>query len=264
MFHWSPNPEIISFGFLHIRWYGLMFLIGFTVSLKTFKWICARENKPTAPMDSLFTYVVLGTTIGARLGHCLFYEPSYFFQHPIEIFAIWNGGLASHGGAIGVLISIFLFTKKYKEFSFLWLIDRASPMVAFTGGLIRIGNLMNSEIIGKPSQVPWAIILDKIDQIPRHPTQIYESLSYFFISIIGFATYRRFKSKPPQGLIFGLMISGIFIFRIIWEFFKENQEPFESTMLLNMGQVLSIPFIVIGFIFIGKALISKKKVTQTT
>lgn len=254
MIHWHPNPEIIQLGFVHLRWYGLMFLIGFFVSVKAFSWICIQEKKRNLEIDSLLVYIVLGTIIGARLGHCFFYEPKFYLENPFEILAIWHGGLASHGGGIGVLIAIWLFSKKYKDFSFAWLVDRASPMVAFTGGLIRIGNLINSEIIGKPTDLPWSFVFDNVDKVPRHPSQIYESLSYFLISLVGLKVYKKFNSKPPQGLLFGLTISLIFIFRIIWEFFKENQEPFETNMFLNMGQILSIPFIVVGLFFVVRAM----------
>ena len=220
------------------------------VSLKTFRWVCLKESKSALLLDTLLTYVVLGTTIGARLGHCFFYEPVYFLNHPLEIFYIWQGGLASHGGGIGVLLAIWLFAQKYKYFQFMWIIDRVSPMVAFTGGLIRIGNLMNSEIIGKRTDVFWAFIFDRVDQIPRHPTQIYESISYFFVALVGLSIYRRESFRPPKGRIFGATVSLIFIFRIIWEAFKENQELFEASLILNMGQILSLPYILVGLLFL--------------
>lgn len=162
--------------------------------------MCSIEKKPTQYLDTLLIYAVFGTIVGARLGHCLFYEADYYLKHPVEILFVWKGGLASHGGGLGVLFAIWLFTKKYKVFSFFWIVDRASILVAFTGGLIRIGNLINSEIVGKPSSVPWAFIFDIRDQIPRHPTQIYESLSYFLISFIGYRLYKKYNSNPPPNI----------------------------------------------------------------
>lgn len=250
---WNVDPEIFSLGPLHIRWYGLMFLIGFLLSLKIFKKICKIENKPIHYADELLNHVFMGTLIGARLGHCFFYEPIYYMSHPLEIFAIWNGGLASHGGGLGVFIAVWIFSKKHPDLKIMWLFDRVSPLVAMTGSLIRIGNLLNSEILGKPSQVPWAIIFQKVDAIPRHPTQIYESLSYLLTAILGGWVYKKYQHKPPEGLMLGSVIGLIFTFRFIWEFFKENQEPFESNMILNMGQILSLPFIFAGIFLVLRA-----------
>lgn len=258
MIHWNVDPTIFSLGPLYLRWYGLMFLISFTVGNFIFRWMCKKENKSVDGLDSLLTYVVAGTIIGARLGHCFFYEPQYFLSHPLEIFAIWQGGLASHGGGIGVLVSIWLFTRKYKNFAFFWIVDRAAPLVALAGFFIRIGNLFNSEIIGRPTNVAWAFIFDKVDLIPRHPTQLYESASYVLVSVIGMTNYKFFRYRPPQGLLFGVTLTGIFISRFIWEFFKENQEPFEANMFLNMGQILSIPFVLVGFYFILRSLINQE------
>lgn len=258
MIHWNVDPEIFSVGPLHIRWYGLMFLIGFYISLHFFRKICRWESKPVQYSDDLLTYIFLGTLIGARLGHCFFYEPIYFLSHPLEIFAVWNGGLASHGGGLGVFTAIWLFSRKHPEFQLMWLFDRISPLVAFTGSLIRIGNLFNSEILGRPSQVPWSMIFQRVDSIPRHPTQVYESASYLATALIGGWIYKKYNNNPPRGLMLGSMIGLIFIFRFIWEFFKENQEAFEANMTINMGQLLSLPFIVAGLILIFRALKSKK------
>lgn len=254
MINWRPDPIILSAGPLHVRWYGLMFLASFTAGYYLFKWMCHVEKKPADHIDELLFYVTAGTIIGARLGHCLFYEPQYFLQHPLEIFAVWQGGLASHGGGLGVVIAIWLFTRKYEGLTFFWIIDRAAPLVALAGVFIRIGNLMNSEIIGKPTEVPWAFIFERVDMIPRHPTQIYESVTYAVTALIGGLLYKKFKARPPEGLLLGSILTCIFLGRIVWEFFKENQEPFEAGMFLNMGQLLSVPFVVVGMYLIGRAL----------
>lgn len=259
MIHWSPDPILFSAGPVKVRWYGLMFVIGFAVGQRLVAWMCRKENKPVEHLDTLLFYIVAGTIVGARLGHCLFYEPLYFLNHPLEIFAVWQGGLASHGGGLGVLIAVWLFSRRYKDYPLLWIIDRAAPAVAFTGALIRIGNLFNSEILGRPSDVPWAFVFERVDLIPRHPAQLYESLSYLLVSLVGYGLYRRFRYHPPRGLLFGVTLAGIFTARIIWEFFKENQEPFEAGMLMNMGQLLSLPFVAAGIYFVYRALRARPK-----
>ncbi len=249
MISWNVSPTIARLGPLQLRWYGLMFLIGFLLGYQGMKKICIWEKKPLEKLDSLLTYIFLGTLIGARLGHCLFYEPGYYFSHPMDIFKIWEGGLASHGGGLGVLFAIWLFSRKNVEFPMMWIFDRVAIFVVLTGAFIRIGNLMNSEIIGRPTHIFWAFIFERVDNLPRHPTQIYESLSYFVIALLGWFTYKKYKMKLPQGRIFGMTIALIFISRFIIEFFKENQESFEATLPVNMGQLLSIPFVLVGIYF---------------
>jgi phosphatidylglycerol:prolipoprotein diacylglycerol transferase len=251
--HWNVNPDLISFGALRIRWYGLMFLLGFTIGYFIIKSMCKRENKPFERLENLLNYLVIGTAVGARLGHCLFYEPDYYLAHPIEILKIWEGGLASHGGTVGVLIAIWLYSRRHPEFKMMWILDRISVPVPLVASFIRIGNLMNSEIIGRPANLPWSFVFEKIDKVPRHPAQLYESLSYFALFLINLTLYRR-NPNPRPGFLFGITLVWIFTWRIVWEFFKENQEAFEASMLLNMGQLLSLPFIVVGIYFIVRAL----------
>jgi prolipoprotein diacylglyceryl transferase len=225
--------------------------------------MCQREGKSFERLENLLVYLVVGTAVGARLGHCLFYEPAYFLSHPIEILEIWKGGLASHGGTLGVMIAIWLYARRHPEFSMLWILDRISVPVGIVAGCIRIGNVMNSEIIGRPSNLPWAFVFEKVDNIPRHPAQLYESLSYFVLFLLNWLVYTRNKSNPPKGLLFGIALTWIFTWRIVWEFFKENQEAFENSMTLNMGQLLSIPFIVIGLFFIIRSFRQQSEPTQT-
>ena len=256
MIHWNPSPDIFSIGPLHIRWYSMMFLIGFTTAYQMFIWFCRREKKPTIYLDSLLIYAFVGCTIGARLGHCFFYEPDYFltsWSHALEILMIWRGGLASHGGTVGVMLALWLFSRKHREFSFMWLLDHAIIPVALTAALIRFGNLMNSEIVGNPTNVAWAFIFDRVDQVPRHPAQIYESLTYLVLFAITTTMYARRKDLPG-GLIFGISMIWIFTSRIFWEYFKQNQVPFESGMAMNMGQILSFPFVAIGIWLVWRAL----------
>jgi prolipoprotein diacylglyceryl transferase len=223
------------------------------------KKVCEWEGKPTEKLDSLLVHLVLGTTIGARLGHCLFYDPVYYLSNPIEIFKIWEGGLASHGGVLGVLIATWIFIRKNPEFSLMWLYDRLVIFTVLTGGFIRLGNLMNSEIIGRPTDGSWGIVFDRVDQIPRHPAMVYESLCYFGIFAIVWPLYLKFKSKTPAGLPFGLTIALVFICRFLIEFVKENQSSFENQMAINMGQLLSLPFIAAGLYFVFRSLKAKSK-----
>ena len=248
---WNPNPEIFPGTWLPIRWYGLLFassfFFGYLIMLRVFK----HEKLPVKLLDQLATYMVVATVIGARLGHVLFYEPSLYLSNPLEILKIWHGGLASHGAAIGILVALFLFSRKNKK-PFLWVVDRIVIVVALAGFFIRMGNLMNSEIIGKATTVPWAFIFVSFDNIPRHPTQIYEALSYLAIFGLLYWYYWRKDGKPRPGFIFGVSLITLFTARFFIEFVKVPQVLFETTMALNMGQWLSIPFVLLGLYLVLK------------
>lgn len=254
MIQWNVSPSLFDLGPIHIRWYSLMFILGFSLGLHLMKKVCAFEKKKDTALDPLLFYVVIGTTLGARLGHVLFYDFSYYLDHPGEILKIWEGGLASHGGGIGVMIALWLFTRNYKDFALPWLMDRIAIFVALAGGFIRIGNLMNSEILGRAGDVPWSFVFTKVDQVPRHPTQIYESICYFITAGIAWKIYKKYQHKPPQFLLFGAVIAMIFFFRFFLEFFKENQVAFEGGLPINMGQILSIPYFVVGLVLVIRAL----------
>lgn len=251
--HWNASPEIFSVGMFHLRWYGLMFLLGFTLGYQGMAKVCRWEGKPVEKLDSLLMYLVLGTTIGARLGHVIFYDPVYYFSNPIEILKIWEGGLASHGGAIGICTAMWLFCRKNKEFNLLWMFDRIAIFTVLAGCFIRIGNFMNSEILGKPTDGSWGIIFERVDHLPRHPSMLYESFAYLLIFLSSYFLYRKWKETTPRGFIFGYVLSMIFIARFIIEFWKENQSPFEAQMIINMGQTLSIPAILIGWWMMWRA-----------
>lgn len=247
MIHWNVDPEIFRIGSLAPRWYGISFILGFLIGEK----YCSRHlmNEQGFTKDEvskLLYYMIFGTIIGARLGHCLFYEPGYYLSNPLEMLMVWKGGLASHGGFIGVAIAVFLFNKKVKQISYMWLLDLVAAPSLMTGGFIRLGNLMNSEILGKPTDVPWAFVFQRADNIPRHPAQLYESLGFLIISFVGYFLYEKFSKKWQPGRFIGYIVTFGFLHRFIVEFFKENQVPFEQGMFLNMGQVLSIPLILLG------------------
>jgi len=250
---WSISPEIFHVGPISVRWYGFLFAMAFVVGYFIMTWVFKKEGRPQADLEQLSVYMIFGTVIGARLGHCLFYNPVYYLSNPIEIFKVWEGGLASHGAAIGILVAVYLFSKKKKKYPFLWIIDRIVIVVALAGTFIRLGNLFNSEIIGKPTDISWAFIFTAIDDLPRHPTQLYESIAYLIIFLILLFIYYKGFEKNRSGLLFGLFLVLVFTFRFFVEFLKENQSGFEAGMTLNMGQLLSIPFVLIGIIFIIKS-----------
>lgn len=259
--HWNIDQEIFKIGSFGVRYYSLCWLLAFAVSyylmLKVFK----REGKTQEDLDKLSIYIFLGTLIGARIGHCLFYEFDYYIQNPLEMilpFRKINGswemtgfqGLASHGGAIGILTALYLYARKTKT-DFIWIADRLVLVVPIAGAFIRIGNFFNSEIIGKVADenLPWAVQFEKIDLLPRHPAQLYEAIGYIILFVILWTIYQK-NQKPKPGLLFGIFLIVLFGIRFFVEFFKENQEAFENDMLINMGQLLSIPFILVGLYLI--------------
>lgn len=247
---WTVSPEILKLGPFSLRWYGLMFALAFVFGYIILSKIYKKEKKSLEDLEKLSIYVILGTVIGARLGHCLFYDPTYYLTNPIEILKVWRGGLASHGAAIGILTALYLFSKKKKDQNIIWILDRLVIVVALGGAFIRLGNLFNSEIIGKATDLPWAFVFVRVDEIPRHPTQIYESLFYFLSFIILYFIYQKKSAALKPGFLFGLFLILIFGFRFFIEFLKENQSPFESDLPINMGQILSIPFVLLGLYFI--------------
>jgi len=245
--NWNVNPEIFRIGNFAVRWYGLLFASGFLFGYLIFYKFFKKEGLTVEILDKLTIYMALGTVIGARLGHCLFYEPDYYLSNPVEILKVWKGGLASHGAAIGILIALYLFIRKYKK-PFIWILDRIVVVVALGGALIRLGNLMNSEIYGVETNLPWGFVFIRNHEVvPKHPTQIYEALTYFFVFGLLFWIYLKTKGQFRAGTLFGLFLILVFGIRFIIEFIKEKQVPFEEGMVLNMGQLLSIPFVLLGF-----------------
>ncbi len=243
---WDVNPEIFRVGSFAVRWYGLLFASSFVIGYFIMEKIFKNENLSVEVLDRLTIYMAVGTIVGARLGHCLFYEPSYYLSHPLEILMIWHGGLASHGAAIGILTAIWLFSRKEKK-DYTWVLDRIAIVVALSGFFIRMGNLMNSEIYGVETTVPWGFVfLRNGEVVPKHPTQIYEGLAYLLIFVILYRIYWSKKGEHIQGTIISLACILIFVARFFIEFLKEDQVAFERTMKLNMGQWLSIPFILLG------------------
>lgn len=244
---WDISPIIVKLGSIQVRWYGLLFATAFLLGYIVLeRQVFKREGLKIDLLDKLATYVIIGTVIGARLGHVLFYEPAYYLSNPIKILAIWQGGLASHGAAIGILLAIWLYIKKTGK-TYWWVIDRVVIVVALGGFFIRMGNLMNSEIYGHFTSLPWGFIFVRDGQTkPRHPTQIYEALSYLILFFVLLNYYRKNYTTMRPGLIFGIFLIVLFGVRFLIEFLKEPQVAFENNMALNMGQWLSLPFILFG------------------
>lgn len=252
---WDMNPVLLHLGSFELRWYAVLFVSGlFPIGYYILRSFYKREGIPTSLMDPILYALLIGTLVGARLGHVLFYDPGYYFAHPWKIIMTWEGGLASHGGAIGVLLAMWWYVHRYGKkygFDFIWLLDRLVIPVCFAGALIRLGNLCNSEIYGNPTDLPWGFIFTlRGETVPKHPTQLYEALSY---TVLGFALLWLYLKKLPKlksGTIFGIFLICLFGARFLIEYVKEPQEAFEEGMFLDMGQILSIPFIIAGIILL--------------
>jgi prolipoprotein diacylglyceryl transferase len=260
---WDMNPDITTIPFLGIplRWYGVLFALGFMLGQLIVSFIYRKEGKPSGDVDSLTIYVIVATLLGARLGHVLFYDPVFYFENPSKIFATWEGGLASHGGGIGVLIGLYLFARKTKV-PYLWILDRVAIATCLLGCLIRLGNLTNSEMVGIPSTLPWAFIFTAVDNVPRHPAQLYEAIYCFLLFVFLFWTWYKRREQLKNGFLFGWFLVILFSLRFVDEFFKINQVEFEEGMILNMGQWLSVPFVLTG-IAILIAIRTKKEKAPT-
>jgi len=262
---WSAQPEIFQIGNFAIRWYGVLFASGFALGYYIMLSFFKKEKIPVKLLDQLTTYMVVATVIGARLGHCLFYEPAYYLSNPVEILKVWEGGLASHGAALAILLAVYIFARKNK-LTFWWVIDRIAVVTALAGFFIRMGNLMNSEIFGRPTNLPWGFIFENASDPtqslqPRHPTQIYEGLAYLLIFFFLMWIYKRNNGKPREGSLINFFMLLVFLARFFIEFLKEPQVDFESGMALNLGQLLSIPFILAGSA--GLFFIYRKKKLKT-
>lgn len=255
---WTVDPIIFQSGGLRLGWYGVLFAVGLivfggTILSKMWK----HENLTEKSFNQLVFYVLIATIVGARLGHCLFYEPKYYLANPIEILKTWEGGLASHGGVIGIMIAIWIYSKKVSHQSMLWTFDRLCVPVGLVAAMIRLGNLMNHEIYGHATDLPWGFrFIENIHQwqagaepifsAPSHPTQLYEAAIYLLVFAVCMWLYWKRDAQKREGLIFGVAMVMIFVGRFLVEFVKNDQVGFEEGMTLNMGQWLSIPFVIIG------------------
>ena len=265
---WTVSPNLYD-GFVTVRWYGLMFAIGFLFGYEVVYRIFKHEGAPEKWLGSLFIYVVVATIVGARLGHVFFYDWSYYKDHLGEIFKVWEGGLASHGGTAGILLAVWIFSKHVTKRPMLWTLDRLVVPVGLVAALIRIGNLMNHEIYGGPTDLPWAFCFvenlhqwmrgaEPVFTVPSHPTQIYEALCYLITCAVCMWMYWRRNAQEREGLIFGVFMLGIFVPRFFIEYIKNVQEPWEIAMRqawgIDQGQLLSLPFIILGVWLIVRAM----------
>lgn len=267
--HWNPSPVAFTIFSHEVRWYALCWCTGLLLGYFVMKWLYRHQKLPDEKFEPLFLYVFIGVIAGARLGHCLFYEPGYFLTHPVEmIFPIsrtdtgWRcsgyAGLSSHGGIIGILIALWLYVRKTKM-NPMRVLDNMGLCGPLTGCFIRLGNLMNSEIVGKPTDLPWGFIFEANNEtIARHPGQLYESLSLLIIFFIGIIVYRLAERKMGTGFFLGLCFTLVFTARFFIEYVKDVQEDFEQAMWLDMGQLLSIPFIIIGIYCLAGGKLCKK------
>ncbi|MDT0602481.1 prolipoprotein diacylglyceryl transferase [Thalassotalea castellviae] len=248
-FVWNIDPVMLALGPITIHWYGAIFASSIFAGLSYMKWIYQQENQNVESLDNLLVYVVIGIIVGARLGHCFFYEPSYYFANPLKILAIWEGGLASHGGGLGAIIGSYFYTKK-NPISFIWLLDRLAIATALFGIFVRSANFVNAEIIGKATDVPWAVIFQRVDNVARHPAQLYEALAYSLIFISLTIMYKLTKAKNYQGMLLGVFLIMTFTARFVIEFFKQQQATYTIESSLNTGQMLSVPFFLVGVVLV--------------
>lgn len=255
LIQWTFDPILFSAGPLTVRWYGLLFVGAFLIGQWMLGRIFVAEDVPREYAERLMIRVLLGAVIGARLVHCLFYEPEYYLSHPLAILRIWEGGLASHGGTLGMLLALWFAARSMQpRLPFLWLIDRVSLPAALGAVFVRVANFLNSEIVGIPTSGRWGVVFESVDALPRHPAQLYEAVAYAAIFLVLQAVYRRTGKHTPEGLLFGLLMVLVFSARIIVEFFKTPQAAYEAGQIFSVGQYLSLPFVVLGGVMVVRAI----------
>jgi len=259
--HWNVDPEVFSLFGMSVRWYGLMFAVSFYLGLSMVGKMFVAEKVNPKLLNSMFYFIAIATIVGARLGHVFFYSWDYYSQHLWEILNTRKGGLASHGGAIGIIIALYIYSRFVSKRSVLWALDRIAVPTALAGTFIRSGNLMNSEIYGVETSLPWGFIFERNGEVlPKHPTQLYEALAYLFAFGVLYFLYWKKGVGKKEGLLSGVFFAMIFGARFCIEFIKENQEIWEANMALNMGQWLSIPLVIFGVCLMIRAVKKPEKV----
>ena len=251
--HWNLSPELFRLGPLAVRWYGLLFMGAFMLGFWLMNRVYLREQRKQEDLDRLLIVTMAGTVIGARLGHCVLYDPAWYLASPLQILKVWQGGLASHGAAVGIVLSTWIFSRSRPDQTLLWLLDRLVVVIALAGMLIRMGNFFNSEIVGIPTTVPWAVVFERVDALPRHPVQLYESICYGLIFVLLYGLLERHWKRMVPGQLLGLFLVLVFGVRFVLEFFKTSQTDFSMPGPLSMGQWLSIPAVAIGLWLIQRA-----------
>ena len=255
---WNVDPVLFSIGSIEVRYYGLTWAMAIGFGLYLFTTFCRHEKLNEELADSAFWYISLGTIIGARLGHCLFYDFDYYICHPLEILNTRQGGMASHGAALGMIVGLWLFARK-NRMPYLWGLDRVAIAATIGGAFVRFGNLMNSEIYGEPTDLPWGFIFARNGEtVAMHPTQIYEALCYLLtFGVLMLMYYRYDQGRKHPSMLFGVGLIGIFLSRFVIEYIKNPQKSFELDMDLMMGQWLSIPFIILGAAMVALSFTAK-------
>ena len=253
MITWNVDPIALHLGSVQMHWYGILFASGLLTAYFIGEWIFKKEGVDAKLLDPLFLYIVIGIVIGARLFHVIFYDPIYFSQHPLEILQVWKGGLASHGGAIGAILAIWLFSKNH-NLSFSWLLARAMPSTFALATFIRIGNFFNSEIVGLKTNVAWGVVFERVDNLPRHPVVLYEALAYFLIFISLLILYKKLTKEQFTNIATGFALFASFTVRFFLEYVKTAQAEFANILPLSMGQILSLPFIILGLFLLIKGI----------
>ncbi len=261
-FIWNVDPVLLHLGPLQLRWYGLLFVGSFFLGLALLKWIYRRENVPDDSLDNFLLLSILGAVVGARLMHCLAYEPDYYLAHPLEILKVWRGGLASHGGMLGMLVVAWIYARQH-HLSYTWLLSRLTLPGMIVAAFVRFGNFFNSEILGLPTDVPWAVIFARVDMTPRHPVQLYEAFSYLVIFVILLVIYLRSRPDFATRILPGTFAVLLFGTRFVLEYFKTRQADYTTSLPFTTGQLLSIPVILVGLIWIAWAL-RKETTSQKT
>lgn len=252
LIHWQFDPIALQIGPVPLRWYGLLFVGGFFIGQRILARIFRREDVPEQHADALLMYALIGAVVGARIVHCLFYEPDYYLSNPLAILRIWEGGLASHGGVIGVVVGMWMASRRLK-LPFAWLLDRMAIPSALVAVFIRVANFLNSEIVGNPTGGQWGVVFEAVDALPRHPAQLYEAFGYLLTFFVLRAIYRCHGAETPRGLLLGWMLALVFGVRILVEFVKTPQAAYEAGQLISVGQWLSVPFLILGIVLIARA-----------
>lgn len=248
MLVWDLDPVALEVGPLAIRWYGLLFAAAFVVGYQLMVAMSRAEGRDPAPLEGLFAYAVVGTVIGARLGHCLFYDPAWYLANPLEILKIWEGGLASHGGAVGLVVGVAAARWRDRSLDASWVLRRLPIPAALGGACIRLGNFCNSEILGTPTSLPWAVVFARVDAVPRHPVQLYEAITYALTAVALGVLYRR--APRWRDHLVGVFLVVVFGSRILWEAVKAPQSAWDAAGWWSTGQLLSVPFVLVGLGFL--------------
>jgi phosphatidylglycerol---prolipoprotein diacylglyceryl transferase len=247
LFHWSFDSVLLTLGPLSIHWYGVLFIGAFFAGQLLLTRIFRSEAMPTEYVERLMLHALVGTIVGARLVHCAFYDPLYDLSTPLAVLRIWEGGLASHGGAVGMLLGLWLGHHRLpQKIGFLWLLDRVAIAAALGAVWVRVANFLNSEIVGMPTSGHWGVVFDAVDNIPRHPVQLYEAATYLFIGTFLLVRYQQLGKQTPPGLLVGWFMVLVFMARIGLEFLKMPQATYETSNLFTVGQYLSLPFVLLG------------------